>query len=73
MGFESKFDTLYTRVQGVKEGNKTGVWIFLGFGNVFGEDSREGIDFRNLISETRIGRGIFEVEDFDFDEREQRD
>ena len=30
-----------------------------GFVEVFGEDSKEGFEFQNLISETRIGRGIW--------------
>ena len=45
-----------------------------GFVEVFGEDSKEGFEFQNFdFRDSNRKRNLDEGEDFDFDEREQRD
>ena len=51
---------------------KIGFGIFRNWERVFSEDSKDAIEFRNLIWRLE-SEEEFEVEDFDFDEREQRD
>ncbi len=76
MGLNFKFEI---RSRGFREESretqgKESRWEFDIFGNgdrYLAGIQRRGFEFRNLIWETRIGRGNLEVDDFDGDEREQ--